>query len=558
MDTWALTNRINDFLIPRILGAQMCRPGSPEDGGILAMDKGFAEPVRCASAADAMVGAYLSPASQHHGDETLLEAAIRLLDHLIRHVHADGTIDLLETNYHDATCIGFSIQVLAYTHRLLSQKQQKTPLEQSVWDRVDRYLHLGATGMKNGGFHTPNHRWVMASALSLCFRQLGDEECLAVAQQYLDEGIDCDEEGEYTERSAGIYDVVCNHSLMILATELDKPELVDCVLRNLDKIAHYIEPDGSVLTLNSRRQDYGKRLYPFKHSLSCMLALAQPHDPKDSRYLRVAGLLDFLLRQYEAQLPSFWAPQDAGNLVTHLLLRPELAQAHPAEPMPVRFHRFYPKAGVLRHRNGPMSLSLVRDNSTFMKLQAGELEMLVRLSASYYARGQFRAEAIEPMDNGYRMRYSYRWGYKKPLGKAAGTTVWADIPHHLRQEANMLTWTWEVTVQPTDTSVVMTILGDGCDRLPWHLECALRAGGILRTENGFVPGNAGNWVVHGGTCSYRLNNDEIHIQGGTHEHWYAANMRGSEPPHPDMFTVYATGFAPVDQKLVFTWNKSEA
>ncbi|HML47886.1 MAG TPA: hypothetical protein PKE04_14180 [Clostridia bacterium] len=555
MDIIALANRINDHLVPRILGAQIRQPGAVDDGGLLLPEKGFAEPARSAFAADTLISAYLSPNSRYCGDEAVLRGALQLLAHLVRNTHADGTIDLLETNFHDATCNGFSVQVLGYTHRLMKDRAEKSALERAVFESLEEFLGLSARAMREGGFHTPNHRWVLASALSLCYRELGDEGCLATARLYLDEGMDCDEEGEYTERSAGIYDVVCNHSLMILVNELDRPELAECVLRNLDKLAHYVEPDGSVLTLNSRRQDYGKRMDPYRHTLPCLLALAHPHDPGDSRFARAAGLLAFLFRQYEEVLNGLWAPQDAGALVTHLLLRPELAQVHPAEALPERYERLYPKAGVLRRRDGNATLTLVRDNATFMKLQVGSMEMLVRLSASYYARGQFRAEAIEPAEGGWRMRYSHRWGYKRPLGDRTGTPVWADMPHHLREDVNMLTWNWEVAVLPGDRQVTVHIHGDGCDRLPWALECALTAGGMLSTETAFVPGKPGNWVAHRGACAYRLHNDEIRFQGGSREHWYAPNMRGSEAPREDRFTVYATGFAPVDERIVFSWDE---
>ena len=50
-------------------------------------------------------------------------------------------------------------------------------------------------GMLKGGFHTPNHRWVLSAALSLSLELFPDMDGLEVVEQYLAETIDINADG---------------------------------------------------------------------------------------------------------------------------------------------------------------------------------------------------------------------------------------------------------------------------------------------------------------------------------------------------------------------------
>src|SRR5690606_2938657 len=82
------------------------------------------------------------------------------------------------------------------------------------------------------------------------------------AYKYLNEGIDCNEYGEYAERSSGNYNHVNNEQMIILAKETGDPSYLEYVRRNLDMMINYFEPDGTIFTGNSTRQDRGKKVYP--------------------------------------------------------------------------------------------------------------------------------------------------------------------------------------------------------------------------------------------------------------------------------------------------------
>jgi hypothetical protein len=244
---------LTDDAVPYIIAARQssCRR---DYNGQITPEKGFAEPSHSGQAAAALISAYFCKDSRWRGSEELIDAAISSLSYLNAMCHEDGSIDAVETNFHDCTSNGFTVQIIAYTYRLLEREAaNEKELEAKALARA--FLDKSSRAMLTGGFHTPNHRWVVASALSLSWRCLGDLQCLEMAKTYLSEGIDCNDEGDYTERSVGIYDAVNNDSLTIIAQELDMPELYAAVERNLEKNWYYTEPDMTALTLASRRQD---------------------------------------------------------------------------------------------------------------------------------------------------------------------------------------------------------------------------------------------------------------------------------------------------------------
>ena len=109
--------------------------------------------------------------------------------------------------------------------------QEKSSLSAPGSEKSTMY-HISLTkasdGMVGNGFHTPNHRWVVASGLAMVMNILDMPELMSEINKYLDEGIDCDEYGEYAERSISIYNLTNNESFIILARELNRPNFGAC------------------------------------------------------------------------------------------------------------------------------------------------------------------------------------------------------------------------------------------------------------------------------------------------------------------------------------------
>jgi hypothetical protein len=113
---------LTDEAIPYVLADRIKDPGSRYCNGQLLPDRGFAEPNHSAAAAALYLSAYFCKDSRWYKDKTLLGEAIISLKYLNGACHEDGTIDLIETNFHDCTMNGFTVTPVASIYRLLERE----------------------------------------------------------------------------------------------------------------------------------------------------------------------------------------------------------------------------------------------------------------------------------------------------------------------------------------------------------------------------------------------------------------------------------------------------
>ncbi|NJK93185.1 MAG: hypothetical protein HC904_16030 [Blastochloris sp.] len=125
------------------------------------------------------------------------------------------------------------------------------------------FIHSAARGIQRGGFHTPNHRWVISSALAKAWQTWphmeNPEPCL---ESYLKEGLDIDAEGVWSERSAAIYDGVSDCAMLLLHEVLGREDFLQAARMNLDFNSAMLQPNGTIETAMSTRQDQGQEIFP--------------------------------------------------------------------------------------------------------------------------------------------------------------------------------------------------------------------------------------------------------------------------------------------------------
>ena len=514
---------------------QNLHPDSRDYGALFLDDKGFAEPSTDCSFVG-LLALYYHPDAQEYGQADLLKRSVIMMEHLLSNQNADGTLDLRETNFYDATSAAFTVRSLWEGWMLLERFSQHTPLEDQLTSQIETFYRRAGEGMLSGGFHTPNHRWVMASALAEVWVVTGDPRLLKEVQLYLDEGIDQNPDGDYTEQSVSVYDSIVNESLITLATHLGKEKLLEYVRRNLEKLPCHLEPDGTVNTLNSRRQDYGVRAFPTCHYWSCLFLAHHDQSPF------FAALAEQLLCQMEKN--------GVGVSFNRLMADPLYAQSLPVGQIPVCYHRYLPHSGMLRWREENTTLTLLKDNPVFLKYQVGGLPVLMRFCGSFYAQGQFQAGTLEPVTSpegtvGYRMAYRRRWGYWRPMGEKAAGREWKDIPRAERKPVNQQEYEIVVTVFPFRERLVLEVEAD-CRyaSVPCKLELLLPPDGLLESQGLYLSAKGGDFAVLRGDVRYALGGDGLQIRGGIGEHLYTETMRGSLPAAPGMTTLCCTFMTP--------------
>ena len=383
---------------------QITDPQDPDFGGYYNKDFGVVAQ-NCGSAAAKPMTLYFCPQSRYYKDPRALACADGLVQHLLNHLHPDGTMDYYSCNFHSAPDTAFVTLALAKPAKLV---KAETPEEKAFQKKLFLVLRRMGDGMVEEGFHTPNHRWVISAALALLNTLMPDERYVARIDQYLAEHIDCNEDGEYAERSAGGYNEINNRALLILAQDLGKTELLEYVRRNLEMMPVFYHTDFSIFTENSRRQDKGTAPYAEKYAYQYLLCGHALHDEA----LRAIGTA-----QLEACIrcgrPFPLAAED-------LMLFPEAFQNLPAPAGPELFEvdRLLKGSGLLRLSRGGLNLWAVERQPAFLFLKKGGIDFYIKGGISFFNCRHLLMENIRPCGDGYEMEYEGTGQYYQPDRKS--------------------------------------------------------------------------------------------------------------------------------------------
>ena len=393
--------RRSDDVIENLLEGQCMDPDSKYFGSVIDPETGYSEPSRGISIAGYFILRYCNPFSRFYNQELFLERSLIAIKYSLRRMHSDNTFDLTCTNPHDPTSIAFSVRIIAPALRLLKTHMQKkespTDLEVKVYNSVMDFLTKSADGMVGNGFHTPNDRWVRASGVAVVMNILDMPELMSEINSYLDEGIDCDEYGEYAERSISIYNLTNNESLIILAHELSRPDLLEHVRRNLYMSAKYFEPDGTLYTLNSTRQDFGTKTYPFVLFESYMV---MAHIDKNPHFAYMAKVIFDMSSSnpYDINDQGFYS--FAGRHVQHMEYTDLYKGDVDIEPFDfTHYDAFFPDSDIARIRDGETSMTVLAKNVMAVKY----MFKFLSVHMMFLSEGYMEFDRIEKTSEGYRM-----------------------------------------------------------------------------------------------------------------------------------------------------------
>ncbi|MCQ2770701.1 MAG: hypothetical protein MJ236_02750 [Clostridia bacterium] len=499
--------------------------------------------------------AYYLEGTETYHNPIALERGIEAWEKSDSFMYEDGTIDLHETNMHDPTCSAFTVRdFVGPIYEIMTKYSQHTELEDKVFAMVDNTLRKMTIAMETLGFHTPNHRWIICSALLYSYNLLGDKKALDVIDKFLWEGLDCDENGEYTERSTGMYNVVCDRSFLQMYHFTRKKEYLDCVDRNLKLMRSFYEPDSSMCTMNSMRQDVG---YSVKRDIYYDIYVAMALYTKDPEYGYYV----------EEQYTSIEVEKVKANGVLpygcyffdlyFFLVEPDFikAQSEVEAYLPERnIDVFLKKSGMVRLYNDNTTLSLSCGKTPdFMKFMVGSSSIYVRGGASFFGQphAQFRPHKIEKTDRGYKLIAHEEAGYRSQLDEPPATSEWRLMDHSKRKLLNIQTLDSVVEVIPTKDGFELEakIECSGC--VPFKLEFQFVPNLWFSSDIITFQGKADNYMYYkGGKLYVRFDNEVVYeITGGAMDYTGSENMRGTEHVRGGSFTLCVNSHTPCTLKF---------
>ena len=471
------------------------------------------------------------------------------LDYMHRAQRPSGLLDLRSTNYDSSPDTGFVVeQLCALTSIGRGSNILTEPLA-----KIESFIRRAIPGIIVGGFHTPNHRWVIVSALSQARTLFDGLEVDGVIKSYIAEGFDADEEGAYIERSVGIYDTVSNRALMFFAENWDNPDDVEAALnavnRNLDFDLHLLHADGTAETGLSRRQDYGTRTIPTPLITPLLQYNANRPNPL-----------------YVAAAQWFWDKAATAHAIqdvswhTYVLLKYGEPAPSTAE-LPNDFVKLYPKNQIWRVRKGDISTSVFGGTTRLMTLTYGDIEMSsVKISQTYFGVGHFIAETVTAEDNWVVLHSSgvqkpHKPGYELPLNRPVSPDQW-DETFQARDVYPIPPAESQLKVEAVDDGFDFHFRTlDGLDQVPVQIAFDFPAGGYWETEDTALQTQAGQVIfLKRGHGQLRIGDDVIHIDGGAEGHRYYA-MRHAEPVPSDQVRILITFITPVDHHFTIRLSR---
>lgn len=482
-------------------------------------------------------------------DEIFLKTAKVSLDGAERYIHEDGTVDLRVTNFHDPTYCGFNVRdYIGPALELVRKYSKHTELENAVEAQLISVITRMGRAMETLGFHTPNHRWVISSALSYVKHLTGDEKAGETMDKYFWEGIDCDEYGEYTERSTGIYNLICNQSFLQLA-HMEDIKFLEYPTRNMHLMRSFYEPNDMICTLNSMRQDRGSDV-PVDNYYTIYLPLALYTGDPEFAYYSDRALKRIMAEEMKKETPFEYLH---AMIMYWFLVNDEWRTDEKYESiasyLPKRDLSVYlPESGIARIYKDNVTMTILRTNAPdFFKLQSGKYTVCARCGGSFFGlpHSQFRPKKMEKTENGYRLISREEAGYRSQFDAPPETSVWRHMDHSKRELLNVQQFDTVVDVTPGDHEVDIDVDFSGADLIPTKLELTFTPGGRVSTDEMCFTARADDYVYFkSGKMTVSYGETVFELTGGACAHFAADNMRGTEHVPSGTFAVCLTAVTP--------------
>ncbi|MBQ8497511.1 MAG: hypothetical protein IJ489_08675 [Clostridia bacterium] len=498
---------------------------------------------------------YLCPDSIYYQKSEVLEYIRLICISGEEGIHEDGTNDLLVSNYRQPEYFG--IPGICNAYRMMNAIPQKTEEEAKLTEMIYHLMERISGGLLASGFHTPNHRWVHTAALYWMYNTLRekDERFLSLARKYLAEKIDIDENGEFSERSAGMYSAVSDRALCDIAIEADMPELFALVKRNLRLVYRFIEKGSLIFTQNSRRKDKGEvgsdTLFDFdRYTDICLTAYANTHD---------AEFLQILKSAMDKRIGNEPIYSPFRIYMRYPELKDLCVDFSVLLPIEEEFHMFLPKSGIVRAKEKGIVYSILARNPDFLHITVGSISISARICSSFFAKAQFLPDEIEQIgEKSYRMTFHTWADYKLPFDNPpAGSENYWTMDYKSRQSISRCDYGYTVDFIFTENGLKLHMQTHDTEKVPFKLEIAVTPGVHVRAGTAMTIGNAGEFLcaTDGDVAFSNFEGDSLTVCDVFAKHFYHKNMRGSLPSPQNKYLLYLTDFAPVDRTVSFVCEK---
>lgn len=497
---------------------------------------------------------YLNSRSRYYKSEKLMEALQLAADGVARVQRKSGYIDYPCCNFFSAPDTSFCYKRLNDGYRLMKKYQDvaDTTILQKKYLAI---MRMAAEAIRDGGFHTPNHRWGICAALMQAAKLFADDTEFAKSLMdrtvlYLQEGIDGNSEGEYAERSTGNYNAVVNNAMMAMYQCSKDVKYLGYVERNLNMMMYYIEPNDMVFTQNSTRQDQGKEIFMDKYLYQYLYLLA--YDGTDGfikltpeEHARFDGAAHQIIKGCAE------TGRQAPNCL-HLLMIYDKTLDYTFENCGFlkTYHKLFKEAGVLRVKKENYSYTVMKNRSAFLYFNVNGLEAFLKIGESYCEIRNFVPDEMDVQEGKTALSHTARGWYYLPWKEKQNTSDWWQMDHKKRDLMITSDLHTQVVITELADGLEISVDTDGLERLPLRMELCVPSQTTLENDHFCMETVAGkSMVLSDDYVTMTKGLTSIEFGPGACEHHFKGHYSGEEV-NADGYTIYCNTYTPT--KRVYT------
>ena len=525
-----------EYRTRQFMGSQVKNPASLQYGGIKG-DIWEAKPTIYALASALAV--YFHEDSCFYKSKELYQAVDLALDFIARTQREDGSFDYPSCNFKSAADTSFCFKRLIAAYRLLVK--YGNPADRVLKEKYLTIMHKALDAIREGGFHTPNHRWGIAAALLQGSNLFAAEKEFAAglknrAEQYLAEGIDGDEDGEYAERSTGNYNAVVNNAMMAMYQETGDEAFLGYVDRNLSMMLTYMDPDDTIFTQNSTRQDQGKLEYADKYFYQYLYMCSREKNPAFD------GAAHKIIKDN----------MERGDLAPdclHIVMNHDEMMGYHFEEYGFleEYRKFFRHAGVLRVRKPSYTYTVLNGKSAFLYFKSKGTTLCVKIGESCCDIRNFIPQTIEELPDGCRLEAEAQSWYYLPFKEKQDTSDWWKMDQSKREKLISSRLKTTLEIREKEQGLELNLKAEGLDRLPLRLEICIPAGVSIEHPAFALEAGAGeSMILKDGYLEIHDGLTTVEIGPGFGEHSFKGHYSGEEINSAG-YTVYANGYTPLEK-----------
>lgn len=543
--------QVNDEHVVRALQRQVLDEKNSRYGGFYDMN-GMVQAKNSIYEIAAMAVAYCNEDSNYYHNELILERALLGLKYVRSVQHENGLFDYVTCNFFSAPDTAFCVAKLIMIYLYLAKKYDADTVagtigevgnpagEIAIWKAMHEIVRSGCFGLLEGGFHTPNHRWAIASLLMQGANLFDSEEMRAAAQTYLNEGIDGNEDGEYAEKSAGNYNGVNNNAMMALADATGDESYDRYVIRNLKLMLTYWEPDDSVFTANSTRFDKDRLVYPIGYYMQ-YLVMGMKYDIPE--FLQMSNRIFEIAEEKRIEVPC--------DLIGYML-KPECRSfEYEGTYQNPDYRAYYKESGIARSRVGRYTYTVMNGKSNFFYIHNGTMKMEMKVAGSFCEHRAFKSQQMERIsEKEYHLSQTMRGWYYLPFKEKPATSDWWAMDNASRDLKLGPDMQIDVWVKEVENGVDIRVKTSGVEGAPWRIELAFSGVNFLTNEYMDMPLSGSEvLVVKQGYTEVSNGSDALVVGPCFGEHHFTEGKEDSEVKTAGAATLYLTDYTAFDRTI---------